>query len=207
MNDKNKTTSNLDVENFDQEQLSPVVNGVVEDRTKPHLDITYNLTGKEVKDGLKRFQKNYGRTRKYIYTILCAAIVLINLFDMIFRKNLSGYTYFFVGVALAIIFIIWYNPIRHRNIIARSIDLEKMDFSMSFYDDMIYIKEENGSNRISYSSEESKMIEDDEKFIVVSNAQRIYIIPKRCLKNDETDRIREYAKKFKERNIIERTNK
>ena len=170
---------------------------------KEHLKISYDLEPEEIRNGLKRFQKEVRRKRKYIYISLCLFIVFINLYDMVFRHNISAYNYFFIGASLAAIYIIIYTPIMHRNNIAKAIAGQKMKFSMRFYDDLIYIKQSEGANRIPYTSLDNKFIEDNEKFMVICADQNMYIVPKRCLNDEKIKKIREYAKKFEERYVIE----
>ena len=45
---------------------------------KEHLKISYDLEPEEIRNGLKRFQKEVRRKRKYIYISLCLFIVFIN---------------------------------------------------------------------------------------------------------------------------------
>lgn len=170
---------------------------------KKHLKISYDLTPEEIKNGLKRFQKEVRNKRRYIYIGLCLAIVFMNLYDMGFRHNISAYNYFFIGASFAAIYIIIYTPILHRNNIAKAVANQKIKFSMRFYDDLIYIKQSEGSNRIPYTNLDNKFIEDGEKFMVICSNQNMYIVPKRCLNDDKIDKIREYAKKFEERYIVE----
>ena len=74
---------------------------------------------------------------------------------------------------------------------------------MKFYDDLIYIKQSDGVNRIPYTSLDNKFIEDDEKFMIINSDQNMYIVPKRCLNDKKIKKVREYAKKFDERYIVE----
>ena len=122
---------------------------------------------------------------------------------MVFRHNISAYNYFFIGASFAAIYIIIYTPIMHRNNIAKAVANEKLKFSMRFYDDLIYVKQSEGSNRIPYTSLDNKFIEDDEKFMVICSDQSMYIVPKRCLNDEKIEKIRGYAKKFEERYIVE----
>lgn len=168
-----------------------------------HLKISYDLTPEEIKKGLKRFQKEVRKKRRYIYIGLCLAVVLMNLYDMVFKHNINAYNYFFIGASFAAIYIIIYTPILHRNNIAKAVANHKIKFSMRFYDDLIYIKQSEGANRIPYTNLDNKFIEDNEKFMVICSNQNMYIVPKRCLNDDKIDKIREYAKKFEERYILE----
>lgn len=172
------------------------------DKTK-HLKISYDLTPEEIKDGLKRFQKEVRTKRRYMYIGLCLAVIFINLYDMFFKQNISAYNYFFIGVAFVAIHIIIYTPVLHRNNIAKAVANQKIKFSMRFYDDLIYIKQSEGANRIPYTSLDNKFIEDSEKFMVICSNQNMYIVPKRCLNDEKIAKIREYAKKFEERYIVE----
>ncbi len=170
---------------------------------KKHFKISYDLRPDEIKLGLKRFQKENRQKRRYLYIALCLVVVLVNFYDMVFRHNISPYNYFFIGASFAVIYIIIYTPILHRNNIAKAVANEKLKFSMRFYDDLIYIKQSEGSNRIPYTSLDNKFIEDDKKFMVICSDQSMYIVPKRCLNDEKIEKIREYAKKFEERYIVE----
>lgn len=172
------------------------------DRQK-HLNVSYNLKPHEVKAGLKRFQKEKRKKKRYFYISLCLLAILINLFDMIFNSNKEIYNYVFIGIALAILYVIWFMPIIHRNNIARIFANQSFNFSMKFYDDLIYIKQSDGSNRIAYTCLDNKFIEDDEKFMIIGSDQNMYIVPKRCLNERKIEKIREYAKKFEDRYIVE----
>lgn len=156
------------------------------------ITVSYDLTEQEVRKGLKRFQKETQRKRKWVYTILFCAIIGINLFDMIFRGNTSGYTYLFVGVSIAVIFIIWYTPYRHREQVAMAISQEKMTFSMNLYPDSITVETEDGIERFQYENPQFQVIEQSDQFVIVVGKDRIYLLPKRCMQSQEIKKAKEY---------------
>mgnify|MGYP004457725239 CR=1 FL=1 len=181
-----KTTSNLDMENYDEREFPPVLRGHdQEEKSEDCMQIRYNLTADEVRKGLKRFQRANSLKKNIVYTLCCVFIIVVNLYDMIFRQNTAIYTYLFVGVALAIVFILWYSPKRHRDKMAIAIEQEKMDFQMQVYNDHILIKEQQGGLRIRFDNPHLRIFEDEEIFTICPNRERIYILPKRCLENQE----------------------
>lgn len=197
-----KTTSNLDMENYDEREFPPVLRGHEQEKEQEDcMQIRYNLTADEVRKGLKRFQRANSRKKNIVYTLCCVFIIVVNLYDMIFRQNTAAYTYVFVGVALAIIFILWYSPKRHREKMAMAIEQEKMEFQMQIYSDHILIKEQQGGLRIRFDNPHVRIFEDEEIFTICPNRERIYILPKRCLENQE--KMRDVFKVLGERFVQE----
>ncbi len=198
-----KKTSNLDLADFSEQDLPAVTKGIEEPVEKPHVEVSYDLTGDEVRAGLKRFQKSYGRTRNIVYTVLCGFIIAVNLFDMIFRGNTSAFCYLFIGVSLAIIFIIWNAPKRHREQIAKAMEQEHLTFTMCIYEDCIFIRESEGGFRIRFDDASNQVIEMPQQFVVCVGKERIYILPKRCIQKEQEEKILENFSHLGERFVRE----
>lgn len=203
MSDDKKITSNLDVAEFSEKDLPPTQKGSDENQDLPHREFKYNLTGEDVREGLKRFQKQYGKTRKIVYTALCGVIIVINLIDMIFNQNLNPLSYLFVGVAIAVLFVVWNNPKMHRNKIAKAVESDDINFTMCIYDEHVFIREQDGGLKIKYDDEKNRFFETKERFIICNGKERIYILPKRCITDNDISFIRSKFEILEERFVKE----
>lgn len=150
---------------------------------KEALEIHYDLRYNEVKDGLKQFYKKRRFKRNIIYTILCGAIFLINLIDVLVRKNTQPMIFLFLILCMAILVFIWYFPVQHREKMARIIEENPMNFSIKINEDSILVEKENGEEVINLLDPKLEILEDEEKFIILPPNEEIYILPKRCIED------------------------
>lgn len=172
---------------------------VFENAEGKELLIYYNLTENEVYEGLKWFQSVVGKNRRIVYTVLCLSIVAINLFDMLFRGNTHPYNYLFIGVSLAIVFIVWYSPYRYRKQTSIIVGNEELTFSMGFKEEHILIREEEGQTHLCYKDDSFIAKEEKDKFIFLFEKEKIYILPKRCIDKNEEEEIKGYLSKMGDR--------
>lgn len=172
---------------------------VFENNEEKELLIYYNLTENEVYEGLKWFQSVVGKNRRIVYIVLCLSIVAINLFDMLFRGNTHPYNYLFIGVSLAIVFIVWYSPYRYRKQTSIIVGNEELTFSMGFKEEHILIREEEGKTHLCYNDDSFIAKEQEDKFIFLFEKEKIYILPKRCIDKNEEEEIKGYLSKMGDR--------
>lgn len=177
-------TSNIDLQQYDEKDLPPVRMGDKEDTSLPHIPVSYNLTEEEVETGMKAFQKKHLFKRNLIFTILFGLVLVFYLIDL-FLRTPSTVTYLGTIVCIAVVFIIWYNPVRHRKQVAKAMAQIEEPFTMDIYDEYIFVKEENGGFRIMYNNPSNFILNQKDKYIISVGKERIYILPKRCLDEEQ----------------------
>ncbi len=80
----------------------------------------------------------------------------------------------------------------------------KFSFNVKFYSNFLCVEQSDGIKAIvAYTSDSAKMLEYEKIFLVMTSAKNIYVVPKRCLNERKIEKIREYAKKFEDRYIVE----
>lgn len=196
-------TSNLDLQQYDQKDLPAYNRGAWEEEEKDHVSIEYDLTADEVRQGMKRFQKKMLYKRNVIYTVLFGLIGILYFVDMAFRRVSNNFTYIALIICIAVIFIIWYNPRHHREQVAKAMSQVREKFTMNVYDEYIYIKEEYGGFRVEYRNPKVFVIEQSDKFVIGIGKERIYIIPKRCLSEEQITQVHQKFQNLEERFTVE----
>lgn len=203
MDNKTKVTSNIDIEEYSEKDLSATQKGAYEDENEKHVKIEYNLTPKEVDESLKLFQKKNLYKRNMVYTVCCLIITVISFLDLAFFGQKKTFDCLFIGVSLAIIFIVWYNLKYYRKKVCKAFESEDLNFNMNVYPDYIFIKELEGGVKLRYSNYKTKVYEQTDKFIISVSKERIYIIPKRCIDEKTKKEIINYFKSgLKDRFIV-----
>lgn len=174
------------------------------------LKVDYNVRLEEEDKAFREFQKMYVRRSNIIKTVVLAMVMLV--FGYQFLKNhndyISGAAIF---IAAAAIFIVWYNPVMIRkNLMKALAPLEKDRYIFKLYDDAFTIETvidesefEEGEERIAppprvvwLEGSAFEIKELDEIFVVIMKKETIYVLPKRCMNDDQAGVIRERLEKF-----------
>lgn len=171
---------------------------------KEGIEVEFSFNGEEVKEGLTLFQKETIYKRNLIYTGLLLVVFVMYVIGL--SKNPSGFNIFLSAMCIALIAFIWYTPISHIKKMAKSADENAMKFSMILYDDCIKIGEDNGVFILKYNKEITKIYETVKLFLICAGKERIFIVPKRCLKDGQSTDIKELLQLTMQENYIKKFN-
>jgi len=156
---------------------------------KEGVELSYNLKAPEVKKALFLLQKEQIFTRNIIYTVILAVIFVLYLINVITKPYPMGY--FMMAICLGVIFMIWMMAYRSRSAQAKAVTMVEHDFTMTVFDTGILVHQENGDFRALFSEKGFKVRELDDLFLLDLSRQRVYLLPKRCLSDEQVSYLRE----------------
>ena len=159
---------------------------------KEGVEIRYNLEATEVKKALFLLQKEQIFTRNIIYTVILAVIFVLYLINVITEPYSMGF--FMMAVCLGVIFMIWMMAYRSRSAQAKAVTMVDHDFTMTVFDTGILVHQENGDFRALFSEKGFFVRELDDLFLLDLSRQRVYLLPKRCLSDEQVSYLREAFK-------------
>ena len=179
------TAEQYDMEPATPEQDADVFEG------EDAIRIAYSFTGEEIKEGLQVFQRETMFKKNMIYTLILAAFFGVYSFSA-FQNEPNALTIFICIMCISVIGFIWYMPWNHRRLIARAIDQSQdpLSFVMLIYPNGIRINEEKGSCSMKFGKEISKIAETAKAFLFFSGKERLFVLPKRFVEEEETVRDR-----------------
>jgi hypothetical protein len=158
---------------------------------KDGVEIIYNLRPEEVKKSLLILQKEQLYKRNFIYSGILAVLFILYLVTVI---QTPGYTlgYFMLALSAGVICLIWMMAWRQRNAQAKSVTQVTEDFNMTVFDNGILVHQENGDFRALFSEPRFRVRELDDLFLLDLNRQRVYVLPKRCMSEEDAAALRSY---------------
>lgn len=153
------------------------------------IRIEYSFTGEEIKNGLRVFQHETMFKKNMIYTLVLAAFFGIYSFSA-FQKDPNALTIFICIMCISIMAFIWYMPWNHRRLTARAVDgaQDTLSFVMFIYPTGIRINEEKGSCAMQFGKEINKIAETEESFLFFAGKERLFVLPKRFVADEEAVR-------------------
>lgn len=193
---KNNTSSNQnEIEMCEVENNNQLHNFVFE--------VNYNLKGDEVRQGLKIFQKQTIYKKNYIYTAILVFIFLTYIISTFI--NPTGFNTFMILISLTVIGFIWYVPNKHiKSISDVTYNLDDI-FKAYFCEDYILFGEEN-QTKINYFDFRLKIIETENSFLIFNSKENVFIIPFRCINQNDLPNIQHLLKQKVENRYIIKNN-
>lgn len=187
----NITNQGVVADKFDE---APPVNATKEElesfSKKDGIKIIYNFTAKEIENGLRIFQKYTIYKKNIIYSLIIGILFLVYIFKIGMGQNQSSFDIFICVICVAVLGMIWYYPLNHIKTIVKMIEQNPIDdYVMSVYEDAVIFGENETATIIEYNSGYLKVWEDEEKFVIGYEKQRIFLIPKRCLDKNNSENI------------------
>ncbi len=164
---------------------------------KESVEIRYNLRAEEVKKGLLLLQKKQIYKRNIIYTAILAVIFVLYLITVI-RNPGYGLGMIMLALSAAVIVVIWMMAWRYRSSQAKAVSQVKEDFNMTVYENGILVHQENGDFTAQFTDPHFQVRELDDIFLLDLNRQRVYILPKRCMDEQQITTLR----RFFENNLV-----
>lgn len=170
---------------------------------KEGIEFEYSFNGEEVTEGLKLFQKDTIYKRNLIYS--CLLLVIFSMYVIGIVKDPSNlFNMFLSTMCIAVMAFIWYTPFAHIKKTAKAANENNLRFNMTVYDDCVKIGEENGSFVLKYNKEITKVYETIKLFLICAGKERIFIVPKRCLKDGQRTEIKELLQLTMQENYIKK---
>lgn len=181
------TKKGIVADKFDEE---PPINATPEEldklKEKSGIDVTYNFNADELEVALKIFQKYTIYRKNWIYSLVIGLLFITYLVRLGMGKSQGTFDIFICVICVAVLGMIWYYPINHIKTMVKTVRQNSIeDYKMSIYDDVIVFGEGETATIISYDSGQLRVWETNDLFIIGYAKQRIFLLPKRCLKNDE----------------------
>ncbi len=158
---------------------------------KKGVEISYNLQPEEVKRCLFLLQKEQIFTRNIIYTAILAVLFVLYLITVI-RDPSYTMGIFMLALSAGVIALIWMMAWRYRSSQAKAVSSVKENFNMTVFDNGILVHQENGDFRALFSEPKFRVRELKDEFVLDLNRQRIYILPKRCMDEEQIKLLQQY---------------
>ncbi len=197
------------------EQLSELNSQIIEEMNEKfeevnaNLYVTYDIKNTEEEEAFIAFQKKFILKSNILKTIAFAILAILFVYQVI-QKPENFASWLCLVVCLAVIFIVWYNPIKIRKTLMQSLKpLEDDRYIFKLYDNRFSIetiipqeeveqavKEGEEPTRIpprvvSLSDTGLSVLEKENMFIIFLKKESIYVLPKRCMHSDEIKQLSE----------------
>lgn len=181
-------------------------------------EVEYDITLNEEDMAFRTFQKKYVYKKIYLQTMIFALLAIMFAYQGI-RDTSYSMAWVFCVIAIAFVFVIWYNPRKVRkNLLAALTELRGDKYNFKLSEEFFSIKtifvsggnyDEDSSDDddeeddiptdipekiVSFDSENVEIIENEMQFIILLKKQTIYTIPKRCMSVETAESISAFFK-------------
>lgn len=177
------------------------------EEVNPKLSVTYDIKNTEEEEAFISFQKKYILKSSILKTIAFGILAILFIYQIINSPdNFASWLCFIV--CLAVIFIVWYNPIKIRRTLMESLKpLEDDKYIFKLYENKFSIEtiisQEEIDEAIAEGEEPAQIpprivdfsdtglsvLEKENMFVIFLKKESIYVIPKRCLTESEIKEI------------------
>lgn len=180
------------------EQLNESVEEV-----NPKLSVTYDIKNTEEEEAFITFQKKFIVKSSILKTIAFGILAILFIYQIVKAPDNFASWLCFV-VCLAVIFIVWYNPIKIRKTLMESLKpLEDDRYTFKLYESKFSIETVISQEEIieaikegeeppqipprivSFSDTGLSVLEKENMFVIFLKKESIYVLPKRCMTKDE----------------------
>ncbi len=173
------------------------------EEVNPNLSVAYNIKNTEEEEAFITFQKKYILKSNILKTVAFGILALLFIYQIINAPDNFASWLCFV-VCLAVIFIVWYNPIKIRKTLMQSLKpLEDDRYIFKLYENKFSIEtvipQEEIDEAIKEGEEPVKIppkvvdfsdtglsvLEKENMFVIFLKKESIYVLPKRCMTESE----------------------
>lgn len=173
------------------------------EEVNPNLSVAYNIKNTEEEEAFITFQKRYILKSNILKTVAFGILALLFIYQIINAPDNFASWLCFV-VCLAVIFIVWYNPIKIRKTLMQSLKpLEDDRYIFKLYENKFSIEtvipQEEIDEAIKEGEEPVKIppkvvdfsdtglsvLEKENMFVIFLKKESIYVLPKRCMTESE----------------------
>ncbi len=165
----------------------------------PVLTVNYDVKNEEEGQAFLFFQKKYVYKKNWIKTIAFAIVALVFLWS-VYKTPDQPLNYMLVAICVAAIFVIWHNTRKIRTSLMDALKILEGDkYLFSLYEDKFTIEtveaetvDENGEplppiqpRVVTFADTTLNVFEAEDKFIIVLKKDTIYVLPKRCMNEEQ----------------------
>ena len=173
------------------------------EEVNPNLSVAYDIKNTEEEEAFITFQKKYILKSNILKTVAFGILALLFIYQIINAPDNFASWLCFV-VCLAVIFIVWYNPIKIRKTLMQSLKpLEDDRYIFKLYENKFSIEtvipQEEIEEAIKEGEEPVKIppkvvdfsdtglsvLEKENMFVIFLKKESIYVLPKRCMTESE----------------------
>ncbi len=170
----------------------------------PLTSFEFDISIKEEEEAFILFQKKYVYKRNVIKSIGFALLAVAFAVSAV-RSPKQVLNYCLLAVCVAAIFVIWYNNRHIRKTLMEALKILEDDrYRFSLYDKKFVIEtivSEEEKNSENYEPIEPQTVklddplldisEQDNKFVIIIQKATIYVLPKRCMSDEQQRIVRE----------------
>lgn len=176
------------------------------DNTTEIAQIEYDILNTEQEQAYLYYQKKYVYKKNWLKTI-GFGILAIGFAISSFRNPSQALNFILLTICIAAIVIIWYNTKKIRSSIVEALKIIEDDkYMFTLYDDRFVIKttltnevefeEENvlpvPPKVVNFSTNHLDIIEKNNMYIFIIKKDMIYVLPKRCMRDNQITTITEF---------------
>ena len=181
---------------------------IVKAEERPSLcSFEFNVTIDEEDDAFRTFQKRYVFKRNVIKSVGFGLLGVGFLVSSFFYPD-QVMNYILFAVCFAAVVMIWYNNVKIRRSLMDALKMLEDDrYIFTLYDDKFRIetivpeeerKEEDFEDippqEFELSDPMLDAVEKDDKFVIIVKRATIYVLPKRCMDDEQMKLVREKLK-------------
>ncbi len=208
-NSENVTNTEQNSADFNINVENPVEMVEKNQENTPLLSFEYTITNEEEGEAFTVFQKKFVYKKNWIKSILFGIAAVLFIISAA-RNPSQALNYILCALCLAMIFIIWYNTKKIKSSLLDALKLVENDryiftlYKYKFKIETIIPEEEkeNSEEEIpdvepkiyDFSDLSLKAYEDTDKFLLILKKQTIYVLPKRCMTQEQIDILRNTLK-------------
>ncbi len=183
-------------------QAAEQINGSFDDKS-PNLSVTYDIKNTEEEEAFIEFQKKFLLKSNILKTVAFGILAVLFIYQVVKAPD-NFASWLCLVVCLAVIFIVWYNPIKIRKTLMQSLKpLEDDRYIFKLYENKFSIETVISQEEIDQAIKDGEtpphipprvvsfgdiglsVYEKDNLFIIFLKKDSIYVLPKRCLTEDE----------------------
>lgn len=199
------------MENNNKKNISEVSDDIIEDKeektrlpsSEKLCSFEFNVKNEEESKAFLMFQKKYVY-KKNIIQSAAFGVVAVGFAVSAYRDPSMAVNYILLAVCLAAIAVIWYNTWHIRRSLVEALKMLEDDrYIFSLYDDSIVIEtivseeEKNDEdfvpikpNVLEIDEQALDVSELDDMFVIIVKKETIYVLPKRCISDEQAEAIR-----------------
>lgn len=173
------------------------------EEVNPSLSVTYDIKNTEEEEAFIAFQKKYIFKSNIIKTVAFGILAVLFIYQIINAPD-NFASWLCMTVCLAVIFIVWYNPIKIRKTLMQSLKpLEDDRYIFKLYENKFSIETVISQEEIdeaikegeepvqipprvvSFSDTGLSVLQRENMFVIFLKKESIYVLPKRCMTESE----------------------
>lgn len=177
------------------------------EEVNPKVSVSYDIKNTEEEEAFISFQRRFILKSSILKTIAFGILALMFIYQIVNKPdNFPSWLCFIV--CLAVIFIVWYNPIKIRKTLLESLKpLENDRYTFKLYENKFSIETIISQEEIDEANQAGEeipqiqprivdfrdrglsVLEKENMFIIFLGKESIYVLPKRCMTESEIKEI------------------